>query len=79
MNQSVSDKLFFNCRKIEFIAVPQYGIIIMIFFENLNGDLINADYYGTRGIVIKNEQDKLVFENSSYIRTGKIQKKEKNI
>lgn len=35
--------------------------------------LINADYYGLRGIVIKKEPDKLVFENPGYIRTGKAQ------
>lgn len=35
--------------------------------------LINADYYGTRGVVIKKEPRKLIFENPGYIRTGKIQ------
>ncbi|MCR5836922.1 MAG: putative DNA binding domain-containing protein [Lachnospiraceae bacterium] len=41
--------------------------------EALANCLINADYYGTRGIVIKKEEDKLVFENPGYIRTGKVQ------
>ena len=35
--------------------------------------MINADYYGTRGVVIRKEPKKLVFENPGYIRTGKIQ------
>ena len=35
--------------------------------------MINADYYGTRGVVIKKEPKKLVFENPGYIRTGKVQ------
>ncbi len=41
--------------------------------EALANCLINADYYGTRGIVIKKEPKKLTLENSGYIRTGKIQ------
>lgn len=41
--------------------------------EALANCLINADYYGTRGIVIKNEPDKLILENPGYIRTGKAQ------
>lgn len=41
--------------------------------EALANCLINADYYGTRGIVIKKEQDKIIFENPGYIRTGKVQ------
>ncbi len=41
--------------------------------EALANCLINADYYGTRGVVIKKEQDKLILENPGYIRTGKIQ------
>lgn len=41
--------------------------------EALANCLINADYYGTRGVVIKNEQDKLILENPGYIRTGKAQ------
>ena len=35
--------------------------------------MINADYYGTRGVVIKKEPKKLTLENPGYIRTGKIQ------
>ena len=35
--------------------------------------LINADYYGTRGVVIKKEPRRIIFENPGYIRTGKIQ------
>ena len=41
--------------------------------EALANCLINADYYGTRGVVIKKEPKKLVLENPGYIRTGKIQ------
>ena len=41
--------------------------------EALANCLINADYYGTRGVVIKKEPKKLTFENPGYIRTGKIQ------
>ena len=41
--------------------------------EALVNCLINADYYGTCGVVIKKEPKKLVFENPGYIRTGKIQ------
>lgn len=35
--------------------------------------LINADYYGTRGVVIKKDQDRIIFGNPGYIRTGKEQ------
>ena len=35
--------------------------------------MINADYYGTRGVVIKKDQNQIVFENPGYIRTGKEQ------
>ena len=41
--------------------------------EALANCLIHADYYGVRGIVIKKEPDKLIFENPGYIRTGKNQ------
>ena len=41
--------------------------------EALANCLINADYYGTRGVVIKKEPKKLTLENPGYIRTGKIQ------
>lgn len=40
--------------------------------EALANCLINADYYGTRGVVIK-DQDRIVFENPGYIRTDKEQ------
>ncbi len=35
--------------------------------------LINADYHGLRGVVIRKEPDKLVLANPGYIRTGKKQ------
>ena len=35
--------------------------------------LINADYHGLRGVVIRKEPDKLVLVNLGYIRTGKKQ------
>lgn len=35
--------------------------------------LINADYHGLRGIVVRKELDKLVLANPGYIRTGKKQ------
>ena len=41
--------------------------------EALANCLINADYYGVRGVVIKKEPDKLILENPGYIRTGKKQ------
>ncbi|WP_455057852.1 ATP-binding protein [Jutongia sp.] len=41
--------------------------------EAIANCLINADYYGTRGVVIKKEPDKLTLENPGYIRTGKVQ------
>lgn len=41
--------------------------------EALANCLINADYYGTRGVVKKRDQDRIIFENSGYIRTGKEQ------
>lgn len=41
--------------------------------EALANCLINADYYGTRGVVIKKDQDRIIFANPGYIRTGKEQ------
>ena len=41
--------------------------------EALANCLINADYYGLRGVVIRKEPDKLVLANPGYIRTGKKQ------
>lgn len=41
--------------------------------EALANCLINADYYGVRGVVIKKESEKLILENPGYIRTGKAQ------
>lgn len=41
--------------------------------EALANCLVNADFYGVRGIVIRKEPDKLIFENPGYIRTGKNQ------
>jgi predicted HTH transcriptional regulator len=41
--------------------------------EALANCLINADYYGTRGVVIKKEPKMLILENPGYIRTGKVQ------
>lgn len=41
--------------------------------EALANCLVNADYYGTCGIVVKKEQDKLILENPGYIRLGKNQ------
>lgn len=41
--------------------------------EALANCLINTDYYGVRGVVIKKEPDKLILENPGYIRTGKEQ------
>ncbi len=41
--------------------------------EALANCLVNADYFGVRGVVIKKEVDKLVFENPGYIITGKKQ------
>ena len=41
--------------------------------EALANCLINTDFYGVRGVVIKKEADKLTFENPGYSRTGKQQ------
>jgi len=41
--------------------------------EALANCLINADFYGSCGVVVKKEVDKIVFENPGYIRTGKEQ------
>lgn len=41
--------------------------------EALANCLINADFYGVRGVVIRKEVDKLTLENPGYIRTGKAQ------
>ena len=32
--------------------------------------LINADYHGLRGVVIRKEADKLILANPGYVRTG---------
>lgn len=39
--------------------------------EALANCLINADYHGLRGAVIRKEPDKLVLANPGYVRTGK--------
>ena len=41
--------------------------------EALANCLINTDFYGVRGVVIKKEPDKLIMENPGYSRTGKVQ------
>lgn len=41
--------------------------------EALANCLINADYYGSRGVVITLEQRRLTFANPGYSRTGKLQ------
>ena len=41
--------------------------------EALANCLINADYHGLRGVVIRKELDKLVLANPGYVRTGKKQ------
>ena len=41
--------------------------------EALANCLVNADYYGLRGVVIKKEKNQIVFKNPGYIRTGKVQ------
>lgn len=41
--------------------------------EALANCLTNTDFYGVRGVVIKKEPDRLVFENPGYICTGKEQ------
>lgn len=35
--------------------------------------MINADYHGVRGVVIRKEADKIIFANPGYVRTGKKQ------
>ena len=41
--------------------------------NNIETYEINGDYYCSRGVVIRKEADKIVFENPGYIRTGKKQ------
>ena len=41
--------------------------------EALANCLINTDFFGKRGIVIKKETDRLIIENPGYIRVGKYQ------
>ena len=41
--------------------------------EALANCLINADYHGIRGVVIRKEADKITFANPGYVRTGKKQ------
>ncbi len=41
--------------------------------EALANCLINADYYGVRGVIIKKDQNRLTLENPGYVRTGKKQ------
>ena len=41
--------------------------------EALANCLINADYHGLRGVVIRKKPDKLVLANPGYVRTGKKQ------
>ena len=41
--------------------------------EALANRLINADYHGVRGVVIRKETDKITFANPGYVRTGKKQ------
>ena len=41
--------------------------------EALANCLINADYHGVRGVVIRKEVDKLILANPGYVRTGKKQ------
>ena len=41
--------------------------------EALANCLINADYHGLRGVVIRKEPDKLVLANPGQVRTGKKQ------
>lgn len=41
--------------------------------EALANCLINADYHGLRGMVIRKEADKIIFANPGYVRTGKKQ------
>ncbi|MEE1031754.1 MAG: putative DNA binding domain-containing protein [Ruminococcus sp.] len=41
--------------------------------EALANCLINADYHGVCGVVIRKDQNKIVFANPGYVRTGKKQ------
>ena len=43
--------------------------------EALANCLINADYHGVRGVVIRKEEEKIIFANPGYVRTGKKQKR----
>lgn len=41
--------------------------------EALANCLVNADYYGLRGVVIRKTQNEIILANPGYIRTGKAQ------
>ena len=41
--------------------------------EALANWLINADYHGVRGVVIRKEEEKIIFTNPGYVQTGKKQ------
>ena len=41
--------------------------------EALANCLINADYHGLRGVVVRKEPDKMILANPGYVRTGKKQ------
>ena len=41
--------------------------------EALANCVINADYHGVRGVVIRKDSNKIVFANPGYVRTGKKQ------
>ena len=41
--------------------------------EALANCLVNTDFYGVRGVVIRKEPERLIMENPGYIRTGKTQ------
>ncbi len=41
--------------------------------EALANCLINTDFFGTCGVVIRKKEDRLILENPGYIRTGKFQ------
>ena len=47
--------------------------------EALVNCLVNADYFVPRGLVIRKTNEKLIFENPGYIRTGKYQMKKGGI
>ena len=63
----------FSFFEYNFALNPYSDPVYKEFQDKLANCLINADYHGLRGVVIRKEPDKLVLANPGYVRTGKKQ------